>query len=179
MELRISRATVEGLDLESYFWALVEPVWGAAWENEASLLSTATRGQRALYVVTLCIREVCNGGFEQFFHNTSGMYAADVCKALRLIEAEEHSAAFEKALKVFPEGLVPLDQEERQSLLEMIPRWRRKAFFKPLEEEFFEEERIWQCFDKYVDMHPREFFVDAPIRRGAQNRPRIRNTRPT
>src|SRR5262249_32215993 len=147
MDFRIPRSKVAGLDESDYFWALIEPVWpddpSMSLEDELAHISLATPGQRALYVVTLCIREVCNGGFEQFFCNSSGMYASEVREGLRLLGADEYAAAFEKALKVFPEAEVPLDQEERQSVIEWIPKARRSAFFAPLEEEFYEEHRIW------------------------------------
>ena len=61
---------------------------------------------------------------------------------------------------VYPGGRVPLDQEERQDVLDWIPKARRRAIFQPLEEEFFGEERIWPYFQEYVDTHPSEFFLD-------------------
>jgi hypothetical protein len=163
MEFRIPRSIVDGLDEAEFFWALIEPVWpDASIEDELAHIALATPGQRALYVVTLCIREVCNGGLDQFFFNSSGMYADEVRKALRLLGANEYAAAFENALKVFPGARVPVDQDDRQNILETIPKACRKAIFKPLQEEFFDEKRIWPYFQKYVDEHPGEFFVDGP-----------------
>lgn len=161
MDFRIPRSSVDGLDEAEFFWALIEPVWpDTSVEDELAHVESATPGQRALYVVTLCIREVCNGGLDQFFRNSSGMYADEVRKGLRLLNAIEHATAFEQALKVFPGAHVPIDQEERQAILESIPKARRKAIFRPLQEEFFGEERIWPYFQKYVDTHPSEFFSD-------------------
>ena len=172
MDFRISRSTVDGLDDAGLFWALIEPVWHAGIEYDPELFASATPGQLALYVVTYCIREVCNGGLDQFFYNTGGMHAEDVRKALRLLGADVHAAAFEKALTVFPDASVPVDHAQRQDLLESIPQARRQEVFEPLEKEFFEEERFWPYFRKYVELHPNEFFVDAselstpPERRG-------------
>jgi hypothetical protein len=150
------------LDEADYYWALIEPLWpDEAVENELERVALATPGQRALYVVTLCLREVDNGGLDQFFSNSSGMHSEEVRKAFRLLEADEHVAAFEKAMKIFPGGRVPADGGEREALLEEIPKKRRKAFFKPFEEELFGEYRIYPFFEKYVDSHPSEFFVDA------------------
>ncbi len=101
------------------------------------------------------------------------MYADEVRKGLRLLNAIEHATAFEQALKVFPSARVPIDQEERQGILESIPKTRRKAIFQPLEEEFFGEERIWPYFQEYVDTHPSEFFSDDfPADPGTQKRRR-------
>jgi hypothetical protein len=94
MNFRIPRSKVAGLDDASYFWALIGPIWpDASVDDELKHIALGTPGQRALYVVTLCIREVCNGGLEQFFSNSNGMYAAEVSKALRLLGATEHAAA--------------------------------------------------------------------------------------
>jgi hypothetical protein len=178
MDFRIPQSSVEGLHEDDYFWALIEPVWpDASVESELKHIATATPGQRALYVVTLCIREVCNGGFEQFFFNSSGIYAREVRKALRLLAAEQHAAAFEKALEFFPGRQVPVDQELRQELLEAVSKSRRNTFFEPLNEAFYGEERIWPYFQKYVDTHPSEFFVDAPVRPTGKPRRRRGRTR--
>jgi len=161
MDFRIPRSSVVGLkDEGDYFWALIERVWPEEAVGELERLKSATPGQRALYVTTLFVREVDNGGLDQFFSNSSGMYASEVRKAFRLLGADEHAAAFEKAIKIFPGGRPPLDQEDRQNLLEDIPEARRRAFFEPLEQDLYGEHRLWPYFQKYVDMHPNEFFLD-------------------
>jgi hypothetical protein len=168
MDFRMRRSTLDGLDEAHCFWALIEPVWpDASVKNELKHIALATPGQRALYVVTLCIREVCNGGLDQFFSNSSGVYAMEVRKALRLLGADEHAAAFDKALKVFPGAHVPVDEGEREALLDAIPKARRQAMFEPLEEVFSGEERIWPYFQRYIDTHPSEFFLDASGEQGA------------
>src|SRR5208282_1452441 len=138
MDFRIRQAMVEGMDEAAFFWAVIEPLWPTAEvDNELKHIALATPGQRALYVVTLFLREVDNGGLDQFFFNSSGMYAAEICKALRLLGADEQAAAFEQALKFFPGSRVPLDQDDRQAVLKDIPKARRRAMFRPLEEELY------------------------------------------
>jgi hypothetical protein len=161
-DFRISRSSTDGLDEADYFWALIEPVWpDSSVEDELEHILSASPGQRALYVVTLCIREIDNGGLYQFLYNSSGMYAAEVRKAFRLLGTDEHAAAFAKALKIFPNSRAPVDWGDRQEILESISKARLKTFFKPLEEELYNEYRIWPYFHKYVDMHPNEFFVNG------------------
>jgi len=181
MDFRIPRSTVDSLDEADYFWAVIEPVWpDASVKNELKHIALATPGQRALYVVTLCIREVCNGGLDQFFSNSSGMYAMEVRRALRLLGADEHAAAFDKALKVFPGAHALVDEGEREALLEAIPRARRQTMFEPPEEVFSGEERIWPYFQRYIDSHASEFFLDASAEQGAtldrRRRPRSRRS---
>jgi hypothetical protein len=160
VDFRVKRSSVDHLDEMDFFWALIEPLWpDESVKDELKRIALATPGQRALYVVTLCLREV-DGGLDQFFCNSSGMYASEVRKAFRLLGADEHASAFERALGIFPGGEAPVDHGEREAILEDIPQPRRKAMFEPLEEDLFGEHRIWAYFQKYVDAHPEEFFVD-------------------
>ena len=99
-------------------------------------------------------------GYISSFTTVAECMRTRFARGYALLNAVEHATAFEQALKVFPSARVPIDQEERQDILESIPRARIKAIFQPLEEEFFEEERIWPYFQKYVDTHPSEFFSD-------------------
>jgi len=149
------------MDEADFFWALIEPLWpDASVRNELRHIAKATPGQRALYVLTLFMREVDNGGLEQFFFNSSGMYSEEVQKALRLLGAHDQLSAFEAALEIFPDGTVPEDQEERTDLVEAIPKQQRKRFFESLNERLYGEERLWPHFQRYIDAHPEEFFVN-------------------
>ena len=161
MDFRISRSSVDGMDDAGLFWALIEPVWpDEAVADELRHIAMATPGQRALYVTTLFIREVDNGGLEQFFHNSSGMYAESVCDAFRLLGANEYASVFERALSIFPSGQVPLRQSYRIRVLESIPKQTRMELFKSLEEQLLGEDRLWPFFRNYVAAHPAEFFID-------------------
>jgi len=160
MDFRIAKATAAGMDDASLFWAVIEPMWHADVDEDVRM-ELATPGQRALYSITVCFREVSNGGFDQFFYNTSGMHADEIRKALRVLGANEHAQAFENSLKAFPRSRVPVDMDERRALLESIPKNRRLAVFEPEEELFFNEEGIWPYFRQYVEKHESEFFSDA------------------
>src|SRR5262245_55475021 len=143
MDFRISRSSVEGMWEEDFLWAVIEPLWpDASVEDELEHIAAATPGQRAIYVATVFLREVDNGGLEQFFSNSSGMYAGEVRKALRLLEAHEHAAAFEKALKIFPDSEAPVDRGERESLLDEIPRAHLERLMEPLNQQLCGEQYL-------------------------------------
>jgi len=160
-DFRISRSSVAGMDDAALFWALIEPVWphaSVADADELRHIAAATPGQRALYVTTLFAREVDNGGLEQFFHNSSGLYAQSVREAFILLEAKEHQIAYESAISLFPGGKAPIDQARRIRAMKAIPN--RNDVFHRLDEQLEDERRLWPFFRRYVEKHPEEFFKD-------------------
>jgi hypothetical protein len=132
----------------------------ASVDYELNHIASATPGQRAIYLATLFIREVDNGGLAQFFSNSSGMYTEELLNGLRLLGANQHASVVEQASRIFPEGKVPIDREERANFMRTIPKGKLKQVLEPFEEELFGEERLWPFFRKYIELHPQEFFVE-------------------
>jgi hypothetical protein len=155
-DFRIPRATVEGMDDGSLFWALIEPIWPDTEVDELQRIAQGTPGQRAFYATTLFMRETDNGGVEQFFYNSSGMYLQFVLEGFRVLEAFNHLGALHEAMSLFPEGIVPLDRDDRIRAVEKIPKDR----FEPMNGKLYGEERLWPIFRKYLKEHPEEFFKD-------------------
>ena len=63
--------------------------------------------------------EVNNGGFFQFFDNSSGQFASEIVQAFINIGAEKTAEICRKAVEAFGQEL-PVDWEERRSLLDQI-----------------------------------------------------------
>ncbi len=74
--------------------------------------------------VFLCVEdvesEVNNGGFLQYFFNSSGDHALFASGAFESIGAHHTAGIVKKACAVFPNGEPPPDRTERQELLERI-----------------------------------------------------------
>ena len=161
MDFRISRSSVSGMDDAAFFWALIEPLWpDVNVVDELRHLSAATPGQQALYATTVFLREVDNGGLEQFFYNSSGLYTEAVRVGLRLLGAAQHLAALEAAIGLFPGAQVPVDGEERAKAIQGITRERGRRVFEEMDDQLFGEDRLWPFFRRYVEKHPEEFFMD-------------------
>src|SRR5688572_8834519 len=70
--------------------------------------------EKTYFAMTCLIGEVYNGGFEQFFSNSSGAMYGYALSGLLEIEAHEAAALLEEAKDVlFPSHRVPLDRQER------------------------------------------------------------------
>lgn len=61
--------------------------------------------------------EVNNGGFHQFFYNSTGNETAEIIQALETIGARKVAEIVKKAAAKFPGGMPPKDRTQRQNLL--------------------------------------------------------------
>lgn len=64
--------------------------------------------------------EVNNGGFHQYFSNSSGNNAEMALSSLEAVGAEKMATILRKAIAKFPSGIVPEDRDEREKMLDEI-----------------------------------------------------------
>ncbi len=69
--------------------------------DEVAIVGALPKAIRAIYVTTLLDNEVLNGGFQQFFWNSSGEFALMALEALELLGASEHAAVLRSAIATF------------------------------------------------------------------------------
>ena len=160
-DYRIPFAAVSGVSQGTFFWRIIEKAWPDIEEpDEMKRLGFATPGQRAILAITLFIREVDNGGLQQFFGNSTGQICDEVIVGFERLGAPDYAATVRQALSFFGPVRVTPDQAARSARLSSLPRPERDAFFDPLDEKLFGETRLWPIFKLYVDKHPEEFFND-------------------
>jgi hypothetical protein len=104
------------------YWAVVEP-----YAEAVSIYDGATRflqefaaiplAARTLLAAHWCVSEVCNGGFHQFFSNSTGVSAPEAEEAFRSIGLPNIAAVVHDATGFF-EAPFPRDREIRQRMLE-------------------------------------------------------------
>ena len=76
--------------------------------------------QKVFYYNQYLEKEVNNGGFNQFYFNSSGNYAHEIIDSLKTIGADKTAEIVKKANEQFPDSNVPKDRIERQDVLEQI-----------------------------------------------------------
>lgn len=85
-------------------------------------LSALTQEQQTYYTVGIFDWEVLNGGFEQFFSNSSGAYYTFVVDGLlELGEVEILKLLLEAKQLLFGDSAVPINDEERDRLTDFLP----------------------------------------------------------
>ena len=75
--------------------------------------------ERVFYVTQILEQEVNNGGFSQFFFNSSGDFSNEIVDAFTKIGAFKTAEICKKALAVF-NGNVPTDRDAREELLDSL-----------------------------------------------------------
>lgn len=101
--------------------------------NYGEEMNKLNSSQRALVIVENLEREINNGGFHQFYWNSSGDFAHETVKVLYEIGANKTAEIVKKANSEFPNGIVPTDRDERGEILYSISeesksRWNELDF---------------------------------------------------
>lgn len=99
------------IELDSYICKLC--LWG---DN----LDGLTQPQRNFFFNQNLEREINNGGFNQYFYNSSGDYAHETLTSLQAIGANKTADILRQAIDQFPNSIVPKDRQERQNVLGQI-----------------------------------------------------------
>ena len=120
-------------------------------------LDKLTEPQKNFYFNQCLEREVNNGGFSQYFTNSSGEYAHQTVETLKLIGANNFAKILQKAIDKFPSKTVPQDSGERQEIVEQIEENNDEVWEK-LDDKFYEyPEDLNQLNINYI-MQNKEFF---------------------
>ena len=93
--------------------------------------------QRTFLFVENLEREINNGGFNQFYFNSSGDFSQETLNALLEIGAEKTAKVVENANSEFDNGNVPKDRTERQNKLELIEE-KAEENWEKCDTEFYE-----------------------------------------
>ena len=106
-------------------------------KEERKGLAAFTVPERYVYAVQGMQREVNNGGWSQFFFNSSGALAADLVPALKAIGATGCASIAERAVKIFgtPKSL---SMEDRTDHLVKITDDYEKQLWEELDSEFYD-----------------------------------------
>ncbi len=125
--------------------------------NYGEDLSKLTEPQKVLLFVENLEREVNNGGFDQFYWNSSGDYADETLNGLRTIGANKMADILHKASAVWPNESVPKDITERQNLHELIQEDASGVWGKCDTEFYAYPDDIVSLLLEYVKNHKKDF----------------------
>jgi hypothetical protein len=95
-----------------------------------------TEEQKQFYYNQCLEREVNNGGFNQYFFNSSGDFSHRTILSLQTIGANKTADILQKAIDQFPNGNVPIDRTERQEIVAQIQE-TANPIWEELDQNFF------------------------------------------
>ncbi len=105
-------------------------------------------------------REVNNGGFNQFYYNSSGDYAHETVESLKSIGAEKTALIIQKANAQFPNNIVPKDRDDRQKIIEQIED-KANDIWEKLDEDFYKYEEDLNALNMgYIREHKEHFILN-------------------
>jgi len=116
-----------------------------------------TEPQKLFYYNQDLEREINNGGFSQYFLNTSGDNAHETVLSLKAIGADMTADILQKAIDQFPNKTVPKDRDKRTEIVEEIEETADEVW-NDLDQKFYEYEDDLNTLNiEYVRKH-KEFF---------------------
>jgi hypothetical protein len=116
-----------------------------------------TESQKTVLIVENLEREINNGGFNQFFFNSSGDFAHETVTALRTIKAFKTADIVSKSISAWPNQKVPKDRKKRQELLEEIAENADKVW-NECDQEFYKyQDNIGILLLDYVRLNKTDF----------------------
>ena len=125
---------------------------------ESHGFESLTKSERASFGLTWFFREAYNGGLHQFFFNDAGKLASDALHGLEMVGAPITAGILRRAMSLFPDGVVPPEQDDRREYLSEILTPEQEKLFDALTREFYQNsEPVAELLDAYVALHPEEF----------------------
>jgi hypothetical protein len=133
------------------YWSLVDPFWqhlNQSWDDGPDEFVRRFRSVPQeighLYAAHWCQSEVRNGGFLQFFFNTTGLMAPEALEGFRAIGAADWAKILAEAMQYFGSPY-PRDRDEREESLPSRSRRPREDAdpFHQLDERFYEWADKW------------------------------------
>ena len=145
-------------------WAAMKPYWGLIniYDGPRPFLESVEsvpEWVRHLVTVHLSDSEVCNGGFHQFFHNSTSILAPEAIDGFRALGLDELAELVEVAMSNFGEPC-PRDREARTSALDALrrPGEKRKDWdlFNKSDEQYYSAKHkltFYKRADEFVQRH--------------------------
>ncbi|MCA8919981.1 MAG: DMP19 family protein [Planctomycetes bacterium] len=154
-------------------WLVIEVIWEWAdfygeYPPFVEQMDELTTGQRAVYATTWLDREVKNGGFYQFFENSTGMLGPEALAGFRVIGMGESADCVKAAFRYFGMKPYPRDTDERTDRLpdyesteeecdELDDAYYESTYDKTSGEDH--DSILERMQAAYIRTHPDEFFV--------------------
>jgi hypothetical protein len=129
-----------------------------AWGHEAPAIRALPLGVRAIYATWLVDAEVNNGGFNQYFFNSSGQYADEALAGYELLGTEDYAAVMRSAIATFEIDRERLEPLYSAHTLESFSESYRHTSLGEVDQRYYAlGDRIYVAWAVFVRDHPDAF----------------------
>lgn len=140
------------------YWSLIEPFWlplNRSWDDGPEafvrLFGSVPPAIGHLYAAHWCQSEVCNGGLDQFFGNTTGLLAPEALDGFRAMGATIWAAILAEGMEYFGTPY-PRNRAKRAEFLRAKHATGDRNPFDRLDQRFFEWASDWEAVaDAYAN----------------------------
>jgi hypothetical protein len=110
--------------------AVIDYIWNKItdYRNELAIVSDLSPGLQMVYSTRRLEDEVGNGGFNQFFYNSSGQFTEMALKSFQLLGASEYVRILEKAIAIYVQ-----ETDSNPLLKELYSKGTIESFFATYE----------------------------------------------
>lgn len=106
-------------------------------DREREIVNGFSPGVRALFVTWVVEGEVNNGGFNQYYWNTSGQYAGEADKAFEFFGAKKHAELMREANRIHSEEAATMEEYRKRGTLQDFSDSYKATKLGPLDERFY------------------------------------------
>ncbi len=148
--------------IEQAIFDNIYEIIGDDYENELSNVKKLSIGQRAFFSTWIIEGEVNNGGFNQFYFNSSGQYAQMAEIGFMTIGAEKFSELTKRANKIYSENKERLEEFD-DGTMESFSESYKDNPLNDLDTEFYnlyDSEKIGELRIKYIRENKNEFITE-------------------
>ena len=131
-------------------------------EEKAHGISELSISQQTIYYISGVTMEVNNGGFDQYYFNSSGNYAKEAVDAFRRIGSDDIADLVASANARFTDGVVSKDRYQRQDDMNLLED-QGKRDWNDLDNKFYEiQAPVDSLCIKYILTNLTDFLQPLP-----------------
>lgn len=150
-------SSVKDDELEQVIFDNIYEQIGNDYEKEFQNLTKCSRGQQAFFATWIVEGEVNNGGFNQFYFNSSGQYAEMAVEGFELFGAIKYADLMRRANKIYSENRKRLESFNDGTLESFSESYEGNPL-NDLDDEFYDlEESLTDLRIKYIRENVAEF----------------------
>lgn len=121
-------------------------------------MSALSEAERIFYITQTLEMEVNNGGFSQFFYNSSGNFSNELVGAFTAIGANTTAVICQKAISAFGRD-IPVDRDEREEMLDELESDEFDEILEECDNAFCDYEDNLNELNYNFVMKNKEFFI--------------------
>ncbi len=115
-------------------------------------------GLQMIYTTGLLDAEVNNGGFHQYFWNSSGEFSDIALKGLKLIGDKDRAALLEQAIKIYKTEEPTMEQFKEKGNDDAFLKSEKTTKLSPLDDMYYAIKKTLEHFQiRFIRSHPKAF----------------------